>query len=420
MHVTIDNMFAFLILLLILVTFMGYIIPSAYLSFTTVKEHQLEEVAQAIMDKVLLSPGIPEDWGDILRVNDSSQLSAFGLQKAGGAPYELDVNKVLRIVSMNSSSKIMLPETIRIDPYTIARLLGLGHEYGFSMKITPALNISFRVLEYYSFENGDLKDPVPMKVEARVITPEGRPAIGANATGLFIFMTIMKIKQGQGQPEEISYINSTYATSTVDLDGKAIFSFETFLKSLDKMLRERGERGEIIKLEHACSAAVVYADYYGIRTSRSEPLGNISGILKGTTVGKYLIVEYPIDGFPKGNEGARQLENQTGLADPPYYVYTSTLQNDTNGQSGMVINKGAKKYRVYELSNAVDDDVSLIILPVKYLGNYTAILFFRNPYDLTCQVGLASGNIKTSVLRRMVKIGSFHYMFEVRVWRWGE
>jgi hypothetical protein len=405
MHITIDNLFAFLILTLILITFMGYIIPSSYLSLTTTREHQLEEVAQSVMDKMLLNPGHPGNWGDILAVNNNSQLLAFGLQKMGGTPYELDVNKILRIASVNTSSTKMLPETVRIDPGTIARLLGLGHEYGFSIRVTPALNISFRVLRDYSFKNGQWSNPVPMVVEVTVTTPEGRPAIGANATGFYILMSIRKIGN-----EEISYINYSYATGTVGLDGKAIFSFQPFLESIDN------ELGHNILMK-VCSATVVYADYYGIRTSRSEPLERSSDILEGTTVGQYLMVEFPISELPKG---ARQMENQTGLADPPYYVYVSTLQNDTNGQSGMIINSGSKKYRVYRLPNAVDDDVSLIILPVKYLGSYTAVLFFRNPSDITCQVGYASGNIKTSVLRRMVKVGSFHYVFEVRVWRWAE
>lgn len=403
MHITLDNIFAFLILTLIMVTFMGYIIPSAYLSLTTAREHQLEEIAQSVMDKILLNPGHPEEWGNILVAESSGDLSAFGLQKTGGSMYELDVNKILRIAS-TSTSMVTLPETIRIDPETIARLLGLGHEYGFSIRITPVLNISFRVLDRYVLKNGGGAS-VPKTVEAHVVTSEGRPAIGANATGFYILMTVRRNKN-----EDISYLNYSYATGTVGLDGKATFSFEPLLQSIDEELKTS-------ELKKICSAAVVYADYYGFRAVNSSVLDGGSDILKGTAVGQYLIVEFPITEFPKG---ARQLENQTGLADPPYYVYASTLHNDTNGMSGMIINKGSKKYRVYELSNTVDDDVSLIILPAKYLGNYFTILFFRSPSDVTCQVGMASGNIKTSVLRRMVKVGSFHYTVEVRVWRWAE
>ncbi|MGQ9690049.1 MAG: hypothetical protein ACUVQY_02035, partial [Thermoproteota archaeon] len=143
--VTIDNVFAFLVLLLILVTFMGYIIPSAYLSFTSVKEHQLEEVAQAVMDKILLSPGIPEDWGNILVVSSSDELSSFGLHNAGGEPYVLDMDKVLRMVNVGEGQ---LPKSIQIDAWTIVRLLWLENKCGLSIRIYPALNITQRVVGY--------------------------------------------------------------------------------------------------------------------------------------------------------------------------------------------------------------------------------------------------------------------------------
>ncbi|MGQ9597496.1 MAG: hypothetical protein ACUVQY_09735 [Thermoproteota archaeon] len=86
----------------------------------------------------------------------------------------------------------------------------------------------------------------------------------------------------------------------------------------------------------------------------------------------------------------------------------------------MVINRGAKNYRVYELTSGIDEDVTLLMLPVKYRGKYYLASFLRPPYSIICQTGMAQGNIKTSVLKRMVRIGSFHYTCEVRVWRWGE
>ncbi|MBO3842340.1 MAG: hypothetical protein FGF48_07995, partial [Candidatus Brockarchaeota archaeon] len=154
-----------------------------------------------------------------------------------------------------------------------------------------------------------------------------------------------------------------------------------------------------------------------IRAVNSSLLGE-TDVLQGSTVGDYLIVRFPEGGayIP----GARHLKNQTALANPPYYIYLSRLLNETNGESGMVVNRGAKDYRVYRVSNTIDEDVAFIMMPVKYLGRYYVVNFRRPTSTTICQIGSASGNIKTSVLRRMVKIGSFHYVFEVRVWRWGE
>ncbi|MEM2050265.1 MAG: hypothetical protein QXP19_00660 [Thermoproteota archaeon] len=397
MHITLDNMFAFLVLLLILVTFMGYIIPTAYLSFTITREHQLEEVAQAIMDKVLLSPGIPENWGDILVVEDSSKLYAFGLQKAGGEPYELDMDKVLRIVNTGVGQ---LPETVQIDPGTIARLLGIENKYGLSIRMMPALNLTATPLAYFDLKGGVM---VPSVIKANVKTPEGRPAISANVTGIYVLMVIQK----EGN-EDVCYLDYIDRTSIVDTDGYATLDFTDFLQDA---------KSRVDNLQRSFSAAIIYADYYGIRSVNSSLLGE-TDILEGSTVDDYLIVRFP-EGGPY-IPGARHLKNQTALANPPYYIYLSKLLNETTGESGMVINRGAKDYRVYRVSNTIDENVAFIMMPVKYLGRYYVVNFRRPPSIVICQIGAASGNIKTSVLRRMVRIGSFHYVFEVRVWRWGE
>ncbi|MEM2447166.1 MAG: hypothetical protein QW734_10990 [Candidatus Bathyarchaeia archaeon] len=430
MHVTLDNAFAFSILILILITIMSYIIPSAHVSFTTIKEHQLEEVAQSIMDKILLSPGIPENWGDIKIVNSENDLKVFGLQKVNGSLYELDVDKILRINSVNISTSVTrwyksgknwnsvivkinrtvtLPETIRISPDKIAELLGLGKDYGFSIRITPALNISVYYNSYYDFSNGHgegqgwLKAPNPIIVTVK--TPEGRPALGANVTGLFMMMSIVKEKG-----EEEYNISYTYLTSITDWEGKAILDFKNFLDDINTKLKNK-------VLKNSGYSIVVYADYYGIRAVNSSLLEtDLDEVLNGMVVDNYLILEHGLE-----KHAAAHLGESAGLANPPYYIYLSYFENVTeHGESGWIINHGNYRIRVYELANVVDDDVSLILVSAKYTGKYRLFSFFREPSNVICQKGVASGNIKTSVLRRMVRVGSFHYIVEVRVWRWGE
>jgi hypothetical protein len=414
MHITIDNIFAFLILVLILVTFMGYIIPSAYLSFTTTKEHQLEEVAQAIMDKILLSPGHPEEWGDISIVESEEDLRAFGLQKTNGSVYELDVNKLLRIASVNTSLTMTLPWTIRISQETIARLLGLGNDYGFSIRVTPALNLSVRSLGTYTFTKGNGKGhgklTVPNPVEVTVTTPDGRPALGANVTGLFTLMSI----RSYGSKEEC-YVNASFVTSVVNWEGKATLDFTSFLDSINNELKNK-------VLKKSGSTIIIYADYYGIRAVNSSILEtDVDEILRGTVVDNYLILEHAEELEFPGPPAAVHLGKEAALANPPYYVYLSDFEDVTeHGESGWIINHGHYNIRVYELSSVVDDDVVLIMMPAKYTGQYYLVSFFREPSNVICQKGAASGNIKTSVLRRMVRVGSFHYFVEVRVWRWGE
>ncbi|MEM2087481.1 MAG: hypothetical protein QXF52_02250 [Thermoproteota archaeon] len=406
MNVTLDNIFAFFVLILILVTFIGYIIPSTYLSFNTVEEHQLEEVAQSIIDKMLLNPGYPDDWGNITKVNYDSNLLSFGLQKAGGAPYELDVDKVQRIVNVGD---YQLPLTVRVNYSRIAELLGLGNEYGFSIRIRPALNISvFHARTYVFKKNEPKKQNVTSVVNVVVKTPEGRPAIGANVTGLYIFMNV----RNKGGEKDEAYVNYTYRTNVTRWDGSTTIDFTSYLQALE------GQIGQG-QFQKAIPAIVVYAEYYGIRAISSKSLGEESDALKGTVVGNYMIVDYNIE-LLDSPRGAAHVKNATGLSNPPYYVYLGSLINDTKGESGMVVNRGAKQHRVYKISAEIDDDVAFMIVPVKKEGENKMIILFRPPFDAVCQRGWASGNIKTGVLKRMIRMGSFHYIVEVRVWRWGE
>jgi len=220
----------------------------------------------------------------------------------------------------------------------------------------------------------------------------------------------------QGSREDC-YVNSSYLSSQrTDWRGKTTLDFTALLSSIDNELR-----GKVLK--KSCSSIVIYADYYGIKAINSSLLAtDADSILGGTVVDNYLILEHEAgDEFEFFTPPAAiHLGKEVALANPPYYVYLSDFEEETRGESGRIINNGHFNIRVYELTNVVDDDVSLILMPVKYRGNYLLTCFFRAPSNVLCQKGAASGNIKTSVLKRMARIGSFHYIVEVRVWRWGE
>ncbi len=396
MNITIDNIFAFLIFFVLILAFMGFIVPSTYLPFTTTEQHQLEEIARALLDKMLFGTGYPENWGSNLSASGSS-LTAFGLHKAKGDSYQLDINKVLKI---SSQGAYQLPSTIQIPPEVVAQLLGMRgpRRYEFSVSITPALNISYQILGNFSL---DASTSVPALIAATVLNPDGRPAANANVTGLYLLMNVRK----KGQ-DEIVYLNYTYYSKVTNWEGKTTLNFTTYLKALKDQLKTS-------ELKRTISAMTLYAEYFGIRSVASSVMNQA---LFGTMIDKYLIVDFPIDQLPRG---ARQMQNATALSIPPFYVYLDYLHNDTNGQSGMVINAGSKKYRVYELGQGVDEDVTFICVPVKYRGDYQAVIFMRPPVDVICQTGIP-GQIKTSVLRRLVRIGSWHYILELMTWRSAE
>jgi hypothetical protein len=401
MDITIDNLFAFGILFVLIFAFVGFVVPSTYLPFTTTKEHQLEDTAQAIMDKLLLTTGYPANWGNNITVPGSA-LTAFGLRKEGGEPYELDVNKILRI---SNSSTYSVPSTLYIDPATAAQLLGLNGsvKYSFSIQISPALNITAQTLSYYTLKGNKNSSQVPSVIKLAVKNSESRVASNANVSVVFLLMNV----RTQGNKEDVAYMNYTCLTKVTDWSGQCTMNFTSFLKAVEAELKQT--KSDLAK---TTVALTVFAEYYGIRSTSSFPMDEV---LTASVVDNYLIVDYPID-LPNG---ARHMLNMCALGVPPLYIYLDYLHNETNGESGMVINKGAKKYRVYALGQDIDEDVSFIYLAVKYQGSYYAVVVMRPPPFVVYQSGVPGG-IKTSVLSRIVRIGPWHYVFTVAVWREAE
>jgi hypothetical protein len=144
---------------------------------------------------------------------------------------------------------------------------------------------------------------------------------------------------------------------------------------------------------------------------------NGSNLLNASTFGNYLFLLYPSNLIPSG---AFQITTSTLEFVPPIYIYPDAITNQTNGNSGQIINRGSKKYRVYQLDHAVEDDVALFLVPAKYTGNYYNIVVFRVPYVMSFCTGKPGGGIKTVVLENLVKIGSYDYLFKLTMWRSGE
>jgi hypothetical protein len=404
MDITIDNLFAFGILLVVVFAFVGFVIPSTYLPFTTTKEHQLEDIAQGIMDKLLLTTGYPADWGNDITVPGSA-LTAFGLRKEGGEPYELDVNKILRICN---SSTFTVPSTLYVDPADTARLLGLDGsvKYSFSIQISPALNITVESVSYYILKgnSGKNNSQVPSVIKLAVKNSEGRPASNANVSVIYLLMNV-RTKAGE---DDIAYMNYSCFTKVTDWSGQCTMNFTSFLEAVEADLKQA--KSDLAKTSVALT---VFAEYYGIKSTSSFPMDEV---LTASIVGNYLIVDFPVDTLPNG---ARHMLNMCALGVPPLYIYLDYLHNETNGQAGMVINAGAKKHRVYALGQDIDEDVSFIYLAVKYRGSYYTAVIMRPPPSVVYQAGVPGG-IKTSVLRRIVRIGPWHYVFTVAVWRGAE
>ncbi|MGC8577953.1 MAG: hypothetical protein ACP5M7_08205, partial [Thermoproteota archaeon] len=400
MQSTVDNLFSVIILFFIVTVGLLFLYPLFYVPKTEAKEHQLEDIAVATFNKIISTPGIPQDWGADLSIN-ASNLQAFGLAKANATlPYTLDINKILRITN---SSSFPMPSTAYIDPETIAKLLGLRGEnrYEFSITITPALNISYVPLSYLNIGSQKNPDLIPTTFKVTVTNYAGKPAANANVTITYVLVIV----KNQGQNDVYSY-NVSSITALADWNGEVIINATAWVSSIINQNQN---------LKHAALTVLVTAWYNGIRSMMPYAYYNGSNLLYASTLGNYLFLLYPADLIPSG---AFQVTNSTLEFVPPIYVYPDQITNQTpNGNAWQIINRGSKKYRVYQIDHAVEDDVALLLVPAKYTGNYYNIIAFRVPYVMSFSTGKPGGGIKTVVIENLVKIGSYDYLFKLTMWR---
>jgi hypothetical protein len=155
--VTIDHMISVTILIAaLLIAMMTYsnMFASA-IDFDL--NHQVATKAVDIMNTICLSPGNPPDWG-----STNKSVLGFGLQDPFGGGYTLSPYSIMRLRTSNNSQLIEYDKTPGVFynnlsasfangifnsigncvNYTeISRLLGVDGEYGFSINITPTLDV---------------------------------------------------------------------------------------------------------------------------------------------------------------------------------------------------------------------------------------------------------------------------------------
>jgi hypothetical protein len=102
---------------------------STLVAVNLLDEERLNTVAREVFNKLLFTPGDPVDW-------NRTTVRSLGLAKMDAGAFTLDRGKVLCL--KNGS----------ITVNDARRLLGLEDLYGFSLRITPALNISVSDVSY--------------------------------------------------------------------------------------------------------------------------------------------------------------------------------------------------------------------------------------------------------------------------------
>jgi hypothetical protein len=177
--------------------------------------------ASDLLDNMLLSPGIPVNWG-----KTDANLTGFGLQAPEFTQYKLSPFSLMRLTSssgtpvyyyktgstysnitVGSKNFLLVANTSTIDYSSALRLLGINNTYGFQLTMTPIVKVDVAQEQAAS--------PLRLSVDAQ---GTGFPL--ANAKITYCLITV-SLSGGGSYP----IYNTNYGTTYTDDKGLATLIF---------------------------------------------------------------------------------------------------------------------------------------------------------------------------------------------------
>jgi hypothetical protein len=212
---TIDHMVAVTVFLAATLLFIGLFNQTISTAVTYQRHRALATKASDLLDGMLLSPGIPVNWGQT-----DGLPTGFGLQDPEFTQYKLSPYSLMRLISseepvyfdatnqlysnvtMGDRNFLLVPYSIALNYSYAASLLGINNSYGFQLTLTPIVKVD--ITEEPS------SDPVTLNVKASGV---GFPLSHATIT----YCTFKIKSQGQSDP----YYEMSYGTTVADETGSA-------------------------------------------------------------------------------------------------------------------------------------------------------------------------------------------------------
>ncbi|MCL6578475.1 MAG: hypothetical protein K6T73_03700 [Candidatus Bathyarchaeota archaeon] len=224
---TIDHLVsvtAFLAAILIFISLFNQILQTAALYQ---RHRSLAMKCSDLLDNMLLSPGIPSNWGQT-----NVTPTGFGLQDPEFTQYRLSAFSLMRLLS-SVGAPVYYPKTNQwysnitvgfgnflltsfseaINYSTASRLLGINGTYGFQLTITPIVTLSI----------SEIKSKSPLRIAVNV-TGRGFPL--ANAAVSYCFLTV-DLTGGEGP---FPAYKTTYGTVYTDEKGSTLLEFSEITK----------------------------------------------------------------------------------------------------------------------------------------------------------------------------------------------
>ena len=135
-------------------------------------------------------------------------------------------------------------------------------------------------------------------------------------------------------------------------------------------------------------------------------------------IGDYLIVN--LSGFPPS---ARFVELTAIEFTTDFNIILNPIINETDGESGKIINKGRFNYRVYKLANPITEDVMFIGIMVITRGQSYLIFASRPKTPIVVDYRSHSfpvAGLKTETIYGLFRISDNTYYAQLTVWRMSE
>jgi hypothetical protein len=210
---TVDHMVAITVFLAATLLFIGLFNQTIQTAVIYQRHRATATKASDLLDNMLLSPGIPWDWGQT-----DVDPTGFGLQDPEFTQYKISSYSLMRLrssvgepvyydptgewysnVSTGDRDFMLVPYTLALDYSTTTRLLGINNSYGFQLTFTPIVTVSI--------EETQLADSLRLDVEASGV---GFPLSYATLSYCFL-----KVESKGNDP----YYEISFDTVTADDSG---------------------------------------------------------------------------------------------------------------------------------------------------------------------------------------------------------
>lgn len=385
--------------------------PAATLE--TVRQEQLYTVAERVLDKIVLTPGYPPDWGTNIAVS-AENLQDFGLALAGSRePYRVDPDKVMRLANLST-----LPNPLLLNTSRMAQLLGL-EGYGFRLRIVPMLRVLITPIGYYTYGNFEFASTFRIRVE----NVQGLGVPNAEVTGMYV---LVRVQPGTGQAE-VEARDVISARASTDTLGECVLDFTPSLQQYFSDPQNRPDKWFFAFL-------IVRAEWRGF-VSVAGYATNAHGDapVEGYIIGNYVFLNRSIDiSVPvvRGNRksGAVLVKDELLQAVPEYQEllnFTTVIWcRDSSGnfrsddplcdRAGRVLPSAKQWYLVGYISH-VEPLASHVFIFAQFRGRPIAVVVNRIPsVDISTSIAMPASAVR---LTRMCTVYNYPFLVELAIWR---